>query len=111
MTGRRHAGENLARVLADRTADLGPPIQMCDALSRNLPKPLAVIVGHCLAHARRHVVEVAPSFPAECRRILETLGAVYRHDAEARGRGYRRTRASRTIRPTVGHCWRICTLG
>ena len=25
-----------------------------------------------------------PSFPAECRRILETLGTVYRHDAEAR---------------------------
>ena len=84
VTGRRHAGENLARVLAERTADLGPPIQMCDALSRNLPKPLAVIVGHCLAHARRHVVEVAPSFPAECRHILETLGTVYRHDAEAR---------------------------
>src|SRR5712692_7123071 len=84
VTGRRHAGENLARVLEERTADLGPPIQMCDALSRNLPKPLAVIVGHCLAHARRHVVEVASSFPAECRRILETLGTVYRHDAEAR---------------------------
>ncbi len=84
VTGRRHAGENLARVLAERTADLGPPIQMCDALSRNLPKPLAVIVGHCLAHARRHVVEVASSFPAECRRILETLSTVYRHDAEAR---------------------------
>jgi hypothetical protein len=87
VTGRRHAGENLARILAERTADLGPPIQMCDALSRNLPKPLAVIVGHCLAHARRHVVEVASSFPAECRRILETLGAVYRHDAEAREQG------------------------
>ena len=84
VTGRRHAGENLARVLAERTADLGPPIQMCDALSRNLPKPLAVIVSHCLAHARRHVVEVASSFPAECRHILETLGTVYRHDAEAR---------------------------
>ena len=87
VTGRRHAGENLARVLAERTADLGPPIQMCDALSRNLPKPLAVIVGHCLAHARRHVVEVASSFPAECRRILETLGTVYRYDAEARVQG------------------------
>jgi len=83
VTGRRHAGENLARILAARTADLGPPIQMCDALSRNLPKPLAVILGHCLAHARRHVVEVAASFPAECRRILETLSAVYRYDAEA----------------------------
>src|SRR3989454_6359925 len=87
LTGRRHAGENLAHVLAARAADLGPPIQMCDALSRNLPKPLAVIVGHCLAHARRHVVEVASSFPAECRRILETLGTVYRHDAEARAQG------------------------
>ncbi len=87
VTGRRHAGENLARILAERTADLGPPIQMCDALSRNLPKPLAVIVGYCLAHARRHVVDVVPSFPAECRRILEALGAVYRHDAEAREQG------------------------
>jgi hypothetical protein len=84
VTGRRHAGENLARILADRAADLGPPIQMCDALSRNLPKPLEVIVGYCLAHARRHVVNVVPSFPAECRRILEALGAVYHHDAEAR---------------------------
>jgi hypothetical protein len=87
VTGRRHAGENLARILADRMADLGPPIQMCDALSRNLPKPLAVIVGYCLAHARRHVVDAVPSFPAECRRILEALGTVYHHDAEARGRG------------------------
>jgi hypothetical protein len=87
VTGRRHAGENLARILAERTADLGPPIQMCDALSRNLPKPLAVVVGHCLAHARRHVVDVVPSFPAECRHILEALGSVYHHDAEARERG------------------------
>jgi transposase len=87
VTGRRHAGENLARILAARTADLGPPIQMCDALSRNFPKPLDVIVGHCLAHARRHVVDVVSSFPAECRHILEALGTVYHHDAEARARG------------------------
>lgn len=87
VTGRHHAGENLARLLAERTADLGPPIQMCDALSRNLPKPLAFIVGHCLAHARRHVVDAAASFPAECRRILEALGTVYRHDADAREHG------------------------
>jgi broad specificity phosphatase PhoE len=87
VTGRRHAGENLARILADRTAALGPPIQMCDALSRNLPKPLAVTVGHCLAHARRHVVDVAASFPTECRHILEALGTVYRYDADARAQG------------------------
>ncbi len=87
VTGRRHAGENLAHVLAARAADLGPPLQMCDALSRNLPKPLAVILGHCLAHARRRFVEVTPSFPAECRYVLETLRDVYRHDADARAQG------------------------
>ena len=32
FTGRKHAGENLAEVLARRAAALGPPIQMCDAL-------------------------------------------------------------------------------
>jgi len=87
FTGHRHAGENLARVLAKRAGDLGPPIQMCDALSRNLPKPLEVVLGHCLAHARRKVVDVTPSFPAECRHILETLGDVYRCDADARANG------------------------
>ena len=38
FTGRQHAGENLADVLQQRAAELRPPIQMCDALSRNLPK-------------------------------------------------------------------------
>ena len=87
FTGRRHAGENLAHMLAERAADRGPPIQMCDALSRNLPKPLEVVLAHCLAHARRKVVDVTPSFPAECRHILETLRAVYRCDEEARAAG------------------------
>jgi hypothetical protein len=40
-----------------------------------------------LAHARRKIVDVTPSFPAECRHILETLGEVYRCDADARARG------------------------
>lgn len=87
VTGRRHAGENLAQVLAARAADLGPPIQMCDALTRNLPKSLAVILGHCLAHARRRFVDLMPSFPAECRHVLETLRDVYRHEAQAREDG------------------------
>ena len=87
FTGHRHAGENLAQVLAHRAAALGPPIQMCDALTRNLPKPLAVILGHCLAHARRKFVEVTPSFPAECRYVLETLRDIYHHDAQARQDG------------------------
>jgi hypothetical protein len=39
FTGRQHVGENLADVLRQRSAHLHAPIQMCDALSRNLPKP------------------------------------------------------------------------
>ena len=87
FTGHQHAGENLAAVLAHRAAALGPPLQMCDALARNLPKPLAVIVGHCLAHARRQFVKVTPNFPEACRHVLETLAEVYRHDAAAREAG------------------------
>jgi transposase len=35
FTGRQHAGENLADLLARRAAALAPPIQMCDALPAN----------------------------------------------------------------------------
>jgi transposase len=87
FTGRQHAGENLADVLRQRAAELAPPMQMCDALSRNLPKlpeKLEVIVGHCLAHARRRFVEVIENFPQPCRHVLEQLGTVYGNDATAR---------------------------
>jgi hypothetical protein len=42
FTGGRHAGANLAEVLKKRSAELPSPIQMCDALSRNVPKLLRV---------------------------------------------------------------------
>jgi len=84
FTGRKHAGENLTKVLAQRAEDLGPPIQMCDALSRNLPKELKTLVANCLAHGRRQFVDVAENFPEACRYVLERLGEVYRNDAAAR---------------------------
>src|SRR6202011_2138637 len=43
---------------------------VCDALSRNLPKRpdgVEILLVNCLAHGRRQFVEVAGSFPAECR--------------------------------------------
>lgn len=86
FSGRQHAGENLADVLAHRAADLGPPIQMCDALSRNLPRELETLVAHCMAHGRRAFVEVADRFPDECRYVLETLKEVYKNDGVARER-------------------------
>jgi transposase len=86
FSGHRHAGENLAQVLKHRAAELPPPIQMCDALSRNLPGELQTIVANCLAHARRRFVDVYDRFPEPCRHLLEALAVVYRNDAEARER-------------------------
>ncbi len=86
FSGRNHAGENLAEVLKHRVQELPPPIQMCDALSRNLPGELATILAHCLAHARRRFVDVYDRFPEPCRYLLESLAVVYRNDATARER-------------------------
>src|SRR5208337_4222783 len=49
FTGVRHAGENLAAVLARRSADLPAPIQMCDGLSRNVPSEFDTVLASCLA--------------------------------------------------------------
>jgi len=88
FTGAKHAGENLAAVLKQRSSELPPPIQMCDALSRNAPKgSFATLLANCMAHGRRNFVEVTPSFPDECRLVLETLGEVYRYDDQARTQG------------------------
>ena len=83
-TGHRHAGENLADVLSRRCADAGIPIQMCDALSRNLPKDLEVLLANCLGHARRGFVDLVENFPGPCRHVIEQLAVVYRNDAFTR---------------------------
>jgi hypothetical protein len=46
-----------------------------------------ILLANCLAHDRRQFVDVAENFPNECRYVLELLGQVYGHDAEARERG------------------------
>ena len=84
FSGLEHAGENLERVLEQRAAELPPPIQMCDALSRNIPGELRTIVANCMAHARRNFVDVHAHFPEECQQVLEALRIVYHNDAEAR---------------------------
>jgi len=87
FTGWQHAGENLAEVLRHRAANLDPPIQMCDALSRNRTPEFQTILAHCLSHGRREFVSVAESFPDQCRHVLQALGEVYRLDAQTKEYG------------------------
>jgi transposase len=87
LTGRQHAGERLEELLKRRAAELSAPIQMCDALERNLPKELKTVLANCLAHGRRKFVEAAGNFPTECRYVLDRLAEVYRNDEWARQQG------------------------
>jgi len=89
FTGRNHAGENMARVLEKRKEGRPPPLQMCDALSRNLPQKFKVILCNCLAHARRRFVELVEVFPSESEFVLESLKNVYFHDEQAKQQGMR----------------------
>jgi hypothetical protein len=84
FTGRKHAGENLNALLAERDAALAPPIQMCDGLDRNAPRDHEVVLSNCLAHGRRHIVDEVENFPSECRHVLEQLGTVFDHEATCR---------------------------
>ncbi len=87
FTGPRHAGQNMAKLLEQRASGLSPPIQMCDALSRNVPKEFKTLLANCLAHARRNFVDLVPSFPEQCRFVIEALAKVYHHDKMTKEQG------------------------
>ncbi|OGP79839.1 MAG: transposase [Deltaproteobacteria bacterium RBG_16_49_23] len=87
FTGPNHAGENLAKLLKQRASGLSPPIQMCDAASRNVSKEFETLLANCLAHARRNFVDLVPNFPEECRYVIEALAEIYHHDKMAKEQG------------------------
>ena len=81
QTGRRHAGENLGRLLDDRDPVQGPPLVMCDALSRNIPTNHPIRLCNCNTHARRQFVDIVDIFPAQCTHIIEVMRDIYKNDA------------------------------
>ncbi len=86
-TGRNHAGENLDNLQKLRDSGKAPPVQMCDALSRNTNDNFERIVGHCLTHARRSFVDIISVFPDECEFVIDTLAKVYKNDAVTKEQG------------------------
>jgi len=84
FTGHAHAGTNLSNVLAQRAGELLPPLQMSDALASNFAGALATILAKCLTHGRRKFVDVMDHFPQACSHVIDVLGKIYAHDAQAR---------------------------
>jgi transposase len=80
FSGRNHAGENLTRLLEQRNSWLSPPIQMCDALSRNLSLNFKTILSYCLLHGRRNFIDILHNFPTECKHVIDTLGTIYKYE-------------------------------
>ncbi|HKU41988.1 MAG TPA: IS66 family transposase [Polyangiales bacterium] len=85
-SGRKHAGENLNKLLTAREPERDPPILMSDALARNVPKDHPVVQANCTAHARRGIVDQFPNFPLECRAVLEMLREVFAVEARCKQR-------------------------
>ncbi len=84
-SSRRHAGENLQRLLDKREAGLDKPLAMSDALASNtLPNDAAVTRCHCLAHGRRKCSDLVEVFPHECQVVLDVLSQVFEHEEQAR---------------------------
>jgi hypothetical protein len=83
-SGRAHAGENLAALLAQRQADQEKPLVMSDALSRHEGNETTVRRCHCLAHGRRQCSDLEEILPVECPVVIEALKQVFAHDEEAR---------------------------
>jgi len=83
-SGVHHAGENLGAVLQLRQHE-EPIIQMCDALSANIPKGIKTILCNCLSHGVRKFKELLDFYPEPCLYVISILGKVFEHDAATKG--------------------------
>jgi len=84
FTGRQHAGENLNDILDDRSKEMPPPIQMCDALAQNNPVDHKTKEGNCLAHLRRKFYETAVCWPAVVLELVTWFDKIFHNEREAK---------------------------
>lgn len=87
QSGRAHAGDNLAALLARRESGLEKPIVMSDALAANQRDDDDTLIRcHCLAHGRRQFANLDEVFPAEAQHVIAVLNRVFEHEAVTRDR-------------------------
>ena len=78
--GTMHAGENMEKLLKKRDAQAKEIIQMCDALSRNIPASFKTILCNCLSHGFRKFNDLKEFYPEPCMRVIELIAAIYKND-------------------------------
>lgn len=80
-----HAGENMERLLNKRDEGKDKVIQMCDALSRNIPASFKTILCNCLSHGLRKFNDLKEFYPEPCLHIIRQIASVYEHDEKTTG--------------------------
>jgi len=85
--GRKYAGENLADLLKYRDRSLGPPIQMKDAATTNIPAKEKVAESKCNSHAIRKFKDIQQLYPKECMEILKKYRIVAKNEKMLRKKG------------------------
>ncbi|CZH83719.1 IS66 family transposase [Legionella pneumophila] len=84
----RHSGENMERLLNKRHKNNGKVIQMCDALSHNIPETHDTIVCNCLSHGFRKFDELQAFYPEHCIPIMKWLSIPFKIDEESKQLGH-----------------------
>lgn len=84
LNSRKHSGENMVDLLQFRDPQADIAIQMCDALSANIPHGMQTILCNCLSHGFRKFKELVEFFPLECITIIQLLGNIFEYDEQTK---------------------------
>lgn len=79
LTGRRHAGENIDRIIKERK-NSRQAILMSDALSSNNISDYDFLRSYCLAHGRRKFFDLDKKFKDACDFVIEKISIAYKND-------------------------------
>ena len=78
--GTQHAGENMEKLLQKRDPKSDTVIQMCDALSRNIPVSFKTILCNCLSHGFRKFDDLKEFYPDQCIHVIKLISKIYDND-------------------------------
>jgi hypothetical protein len=86
FSGRKYSAENLAEILKKRPMELGKPLVVADAESKNWPSAFKklVIKCLCLVHGRRQFIDCEAAYPEKCKKVLDELAKVYDNDEQTK---------------------------
>lgn len=68
----------LEKLLKKCDTKSGDVIQMCDALSRDIPASFHTILCNCLSHEFRKFNDLKDFYPERCIQVIELIAGVYK---------------------------------